>query len=86
LCDRLASYGPSLKIIVDFQNILADLYTDAEPPLSPPEQEVVNAYGSWTQFMMSFGLKPWETEDAEEGKRIAETFAAHDDSDEESEE
>jgi hypothetical protein len=24
--------------------------------------------------MMSFGLKPWESDDAEEGKRILEAF------------
>lgn len=36
---------------------------------------VVKSYGSWTQFMHSFGLKPWEDDDAKEGLIIAESFA-----------
>jgi hypothetical protein len=33
--------------------------------------------------MASFGLKPWEQDDAEEGKRIVEAFARDDDEEEE---
>ncbi|KAJ5296192.1 hypothetical protein PENANT_c021G07820 [Penicillium antarcticum] len=52
--------------------------TDAlQPPLTPAERAIVKSYGGWTQFMTCFGLKPWETEDEEEGKRILETFTAN---------
>lgn len=45
-----------------------------EPPLTPAERAIVKSYGGWTSFMRSFGLKPWESDDAEEGKRILEAF------------
>lgn len=45
-----------------------------EPPLTPAERAIVKSYGGWTSFMQSFGLKPWESDDAEEGKRILEAF------------
>ncbi|OQD60860.1 hypothetical protein PENPOL_c020G08897 [Penicillium polonicum] len=49
--------------------------TDAlQPPLTPAERAIVKSYGGWTSFMQSFGLKPWEADDAEEGKRILEAF------------
>jgi hypothetical protein len=38
----------------------------------------VKSYGGWTAFLQSFGLKPWESDDAEEGKRILEAFAQQD--------
>jgi hypothetical protein len=31
--------------------------------------------------MASFGLKPWEEDDKDEGKRILEAFVANDDAD-----
>ncbi|KAL4889806.1 hypothetical protein BDV59DRAFT_204994 [Aspergillus ambiguus] len=39
-----------------------------QPPLSPAERAIVKSYGGWTQFMICFGLKPWD--DAEKGKHI----------------
>ena len=45
-----------------------------EPPLTPAERKIVNSYGGWTQFMHSFGLKPWELDDNDSGKRILESF------------
>lgn len=34
----------------------------------------MKSYGGWTQFMLCFGLKPWETDDMEEAKRILVAF------------
>ncbi|PWY90859.1 hypothetical protein BO70DRAFT_358325 [Aspergillus heteromorphus CBS 117.55] len=50
-----------------------------QPPLTPPQREIVKRYGGWTQFMHSFGLKPWDEEDAEEGLRILVAFEHDDD-------
>ncbi|EAU89475.2 hypothetical protein CC1G_07701 [Coprinopsis cinerea okayama7 len=30
------------------------------------------SYGGWQNFMHSHGLKPWDLDDVEEGKRIVE--------------
>lgn len=49
-----------------------------EPSLSPGARAVVKSYGGWTNFMNSFGLKPWNSEDVDEGKAIAEGMAAED--------
>ncbi|KAJ5779282.1 hypothetical protein N7457_007002 [Penicillium paradoxum] len=50
-----------------------------QPPLTPAERAIVKSYGGWTYFLRSFGLKPWNTEEAEEGKQILEAFARADD-------
>lgn len=60
---------------------MADL-SPIEPPLTPAERAIVKSYGGWTSFMQSFGLKPWDSDDAEEGKRILEGFVEQDDDDE----
>ncbi|KAJ5885276.1 hypothetical protein N7495_009786 [Penicillium taxi] len=52
-----------------------------QPPLSPAERVIVKSYGGWTRFMQSFGLKPWEEDDAAEGKQILRTFVASDEED-----
>lgn len=49
-----------------------------EPPLSPAERDIVKSYGGWTQFCASFGLKPWNDEDAEEAMQILRGFTAQD--------
>ncbi|KAJ5740989.1 hypothetical protein N7493_000861 [Penicillium malachiteum] len=54
-------------------------YDSLQPPLTPAERAIVKTYGSWSQFMFSFGLKPWNDDDVQEGKRILEAFAADDD-------
>ncbi|EPE02965.1 extracellular metalloproteinase 3 [Ophiostoma piceae UAMH 11346] len=55
-----------------------------EPPLTPEERKIVKAYGGWTYFMHSMGLKPTSSEDEAEGKAILEAFVAGDeDGDEE---
>ncbi|KAJ5521072.1 hypothetical protein N7463_001525 [Penicillium fimorum] len=59
--------------------------TDAlQPFLTPAERVIVKSYGGWTYFMQCFGLKPWDDDDAEEGKKILEAFT-RDDEDSESE-
>uniref|UniRef100_A0A093V2F4 Uncharacterized protein n=1 Tax=Talaromyces marneffei PM1 TaxID=1077442 RepID=A0A093V2F4_TALMA len=45
-----------------------------QPPLSPAERDVVKSYGGWTRFCASFGLKPWNDEDAEEAMQILRSF------------
>lgn len=52
--------------------------TSAEPPLTPAEREIVKSYGGWTQFMICFGLKPWDLDDTDQGKRILESFVQDD--------
>ncbi|KAJ5358426.1 uncharacterized protein N7496_010839 [Penicillium cataractarum] len=47
-----------------------------QPPLTPAEREIIKPYGGWTQFLMSYGLKPWNGEDAEEGMGILKGLAA----------
>jgi hypothetical protein len=47
-----------------------------EPPLTPAERAIVKGYGGWTQFMMSYGLKPWDEDDVEEGKQILAVLAS----------
>ncbi|OQE36691.1 hypothetical protein PENCOP_c011G04381 [Penicillium coprophilum] len=49
-----------------------------QPPLTPAERAIVRSYGGWTYFMLSFGLKPWEDDDSEEGKKILEALARDD--------
>ncbi|KAL2810868.1 hypothetical protein BJX63DRAFT_433830 [Aspergillus granulosus] len=50
-----------------------------QPPLTPAERAIVKSYGGWTQFLICFGLKPWNTEDADEGKKILEAFLSESD-------
>lgn len=52
-----------------------------EPPLSPAEREIVKGYGGWTNFLFSYGLKPWNDEDAEEGLLILKGLAQVDEND-----
>ncbi|CDM33202.1 uncharacterized protein N7518_003826 [Penicillium psychrosexuale] len=53
-----------------------------QPPLTPAERAIVKSYGGWTRFMQSYGLKPWEDDDAEEGKKILEALALHEEASE----
>ncbi|KAF7718687.1 Uncharacterized protein PECH_001466 [Penicillium ucsense] len=54
-----------------------------QPPLTPAQRSIVKSYGGWTMFLRSFGLKPWNTEDAEEGLRILNALVKDDDDDDE---
>ena len=47
----------------------------AEPALSDAERDVINdSYGSWTNFMQSFSLKPWDEEDIKEAHAILQSL------------
>jgi hypothetical protein len=35
-------------------------------------------YGGWPGFMASYGLKPWDLDDVEEGRAILEALKAYD--------
>ena len=54
----------------------------AEPPLTPTERVVVRSYGGWSNFLFAYGLKPWNTEDAEEGLLILKAPTEEDDDNE----
>ncbi|KAJ9210456.1 hypothetical protein DTO166G4_7923 [Paecilomyces variotii] len=43
-----------------------------QPPLTPAERAIVKSYGGWTFSLANYGLKPWNTDDAKEGKQILE--------------
>ncbi|OAA59288.1 hypothetical protein ISF_06223 [Cordyceps fumosorosea ARSEF 2679] len=49
-----------------------------QPPLTPAERAICKSYGGWTAFLQAFGLKPWNDEDAAEGKAILAGLAAQD--------
>ena len=50
--------------------------TDAlQPPLSEGARAIRREYGGWTNFMLSYGLKPTDSDDAAEGKAIIEAMA-----------
>lgn len=52
----------------------------AEPILTPKEREILKrGWGDWTTFMLSYGLKPFDLDDAEEGKAVLSAMAANDD-------
>lgn len=53
-----------------------------EPILTPGEKAVVKGYGGWQAFMLSYGLKPWEEDDAEEGLQIVRGLAQVDEENE----
>ncbi|KAJ6035974.1 hypothetical protein N7540_000253 [Penicillium herquei] len=54
-------------------------YDSLIPPLTPAEKAIVKTYGTWADFMFSYGLKPWNDDDVEEGKRILQAFTADED-------
>ncbi|KAJ5092833.1 hypothetical protein N7456_008694 [Penicillium angulare] len=50
-----------------------------QPSLTPAERAIVKSYGSWTEFMQSYGLKPYDLDDIEEAKSIVQALASNDD-------
>lgn len=48
------------------------------PPLSAAERAVVKSFGSWTQFMQTYGLKPTDRDDIAQAKAIVQRMAQED--------
>ncbi|BGP06632.1 hypothetical protein BJY59DRAFT_712151 [Rhodotorula toruloides] len=47
-----------------------------EPPLTNKERKILKSgFGDWTNFCASYGLKPWDRDDAAEAKAILEAMA-----------
>lgn len=44
--------------------------------MTPAEREIIKSYGGWTAFLQAYGLKPWDDDDAREGKQILEGMVA----------
>lgn len=58
------------RVQADFDGILA------EPPLTNKERKILKSgFGDWTNFCASYGLKPWDRDDAAEAKAILEAMA-----------
>ncbi|KAL4902833.1 hypothetical protein BDW74DRAFT_180532 [Aspergillus multicolor] len=47
-----------------------------QPPLTPAERAIVKSYGGWTSFLLSYELKPWIQDEADEGLSILKALAA----------
>jgi hypothetical protein len=59
-------------------SLLPLIQIDLEPELTPAEREIVKGYDGWTNFCLSYGLKPFKDDDAKEGKQILEAMVAQD--------
>jgi len=54
---------------------MAALYlSDQNDPTRLTWREVKQSYGSWSNFMVSFGLKPWNQDDLEEALAISRSM------------
>ena len=40
----------------------------------PTLNSIYAGCGGWYNFLLSYGLKPWDTDDVDEGKRIAQAM------------
>lgn len=52
--------------------------SESEQYVPPSNNSIYSSFGGWPGFMQSYGLKPWDLNDVEEGKRIVEGFKEHD--------
>ena len=52
--------------------------SESEQYVPPSDNSIYSSFGGWPGFMRSYGLKPWDLGDVEEGKRIVEGFKAND--------
>jgi hypothetical protein len=46
----------------------------AEKYVPPSNNDIYRPWGGWQGFMHSHGLKPWNTDDVEEGKQIRDAM------------
>jgi hypothetical protein len=52
--------------------------SDSEQYVPPSDNSIYSPFGGWQGFMHSYGLKPWDLGDVEEGKRILQGLKAND--------
>jgi hypothetical protein len=52
--------------------------SESEQYVPPSDNSIYSSFGGWPNFMRSYGLKTWDLDDVEEGKRIVEAFKAND--------
>jgi len=52
--------------------------SESEQYVPPSHNSIYSSFGGWQGFMHSYGLKPSDLGDVEEGKRIVEGFKAND--------
>lgn len=64
--------SPSAPTVADLRHVLT------APSLTPAERAIVKSFGSWSDFMISYGLKPHDTDDIEEAHSIVKSMAAMD--------
>ena len=48
--------------------------SESEQYVPPSNNSIYAPFGGWPGFMHSYGLKPWDLGDVEEGKSIVEGF------------
>ncbi|WWC96156.1 hypothetical protein V866_003023 [Kwoniella sp. B9012] len=53
-----------------------------QPHLQPAERAIVKSYGGWTNFCVSYGLKPWEMDQNDEALAIVSALAKMDEENE----
>jgi hypothetical protein len=52
--------------------------SESEQYVPTSNNSIYSSFGGWEGFMHSYGLKPWDLDDVEEGKMIVEAFKAYD--------
>ena len=62
----------------DQEGLAASVLCDKNDPTRLTWKEIKNSYGSCTNFFMSFGLKPWDSNDQEEALSISRAMKAND--------
>ena len=55
----------------NLERLAATFLSDKNDPTRLSWQEVKQSWGSWTNFMISYGLKPYNPEDLEEALAIS---------------
>jgi hypothetical protein len=61
------------------ERLAATFLSDASDPTRLSWKEVKESWGSWTNFMLSYGLKPWNHDDLEEALAISRALKQADD-------